>query len=70
MHLTPDEKSIIIRVRDLRRMGYCHAGVRRWAQRYELDWSDFVKNGIPIEAIEGIDDAMCQRLIAAVKHGR
>ncbi len=70
MHIAPGQISAVVRVRDLRHMGYCHAGARRWAKRHEIDWNDFVKNGIAIEMLERIDDAMCQRLVAAVKHGR
>ena len=70
MHIAPEHVSVMVRVRDLRHMGYCHAGARRWAKRYEIDWNDFVKNGIAIDTLERIDDAMCQRLVAAVKHGR
>ena len=70
MHLAPEHVSVMVRVRDLRHMGYCHAGARRWAKRHAIDWNDFVKNGIAIEMLERIDDAMCKRLVAAVKHGR
>ncbi len=54
---------------DIRRMRYCHAGVRRWCAARGIDWADFVKNGVPVSRIEGIDDAMCKRLIKAVRHG-
>ena len=54
---------------DIRRMRYCHGGVRRWAAARGIDWNDFVKNGIEAARLEGIDDAMCRRLLKAVRHG-
>lgn len=37
---------MIIRRTDLRKIGYCRGGSQKFAQRYGLDWVDFIKNGI------------------------
>lgn len=43
---------------DFRAVGYCNKGLRPVAERHGIDWSDFVKNGIDIERLKHIDDAM------------
>lgn len=63
---------ILIWPADLSSLGYCHRGARAWFARHGLDWADFVRNGIDIDKIEAIDDAMAARLAAFVRarHGQ
>lgn len=35
-----------VTVEDTRKLGYCASGLRIFFKRYELDYSDFVFNGI------------------------
>lgn len=51
--------------------GYCTKGLRLFAQKHNLDWSDFIKNGIDSSKIAELDDALAQAVIAeAEKDGR
>lgn len=40
---------IIVRMEHCRSLRYCVPGVRRLFRRYELDFGDFLKNGIEAE---------------------
>ena len=44
--------------------GYCSRGMRQFAASHDLDWEDFVKNGIDSKVLEQIDDVMVKRVIA------
>lgn len=46
---------------------YCARGSRAFFKRHGLEWSDFVRNGIPATDFERIGDAMALR---AVDHAR
>lgn len=61
---------ILVWPSDLGSLGYCHRGARAWFARHELDWSDFVQNGVDIEILDSIDDAMAARLTAFVRGQR
>ena len=51
--------------------GYCSRGMRMFAKRHELDWEEFVNNGLPVEAFAHIDDDMLKAVIAeAEKDGQ
>lgn len=43
--------------------GYCSRGMRLFAVRHNLDWEDFLLNGIDIEVIRAIDDEMARAVI-------
>lgn len=50
-----------------RRPGFCRSGCRRWFADHNLDWADFVANGIDSERLEAIGDAFA---LATVKWAR
>ena len=51
--------------------GYCSRGMRDFAERYGLDWEDFLRNGIDAEILRAIDDHMVKAVIAeAEKDGQ
>lgn len=62
---------IRVTVDDLRECGYCANGSRRMATQLDMNWSDFLKNGIDLSELESIDDAMIQVVVNNVKrkHG-
>ena len=63
---------LIVTTTHMHEIGYCARGGRRWAERYGLDWSEFVKNGLPVEAFEATGDAMGLRIAQYVReqHGQ
>jgi hypothetical protein len=38
--------------------GFCRKGTRAFFEAKNLDWNDFVKNGIDVEILEATGDAM------------
>lgn len=58
-----------VRMVDLREAKMCARGAREIARRHNLSWSDFVRDGIEIETLERIDDAMVRRA-CGVARGR
>lgn len=60
---------MIITMRHVRQAKICSRGARQLAERQGLDWSRFLKVGVPSEELEQIDDAMVKRLLE-VAHGK
>jgi len=40
----------------MRALGYCAPAGRAWFAQHDLDWRDFLKNGLPVETAEQIGD--------------
>lgn len=51
-----------IYIRHIRQEKLCAGGTRDWFKRYGFDWSDFLENGISVEAFEGTGDAFAIRI--------
>lgn len=49
------------------RVGLCVSGQRRWFARHGLDFRAFVKDGLPEEAFEGIEDDNLRRVLEAAR---
>lgn len=45
----------IVRIEDCKKLGFCNHGLREMAQRNNLDWYDFLENGISAERLLAID---------------
>ena len=59
----------MIYLSDLRKLGYCAKGTKAFFESHELDWKNFVKNGIEEEKLKATNDAMAIKL-AEVNNGR
>lgn len=61
------ESDIIISITDVRRV-ICVQGARAWAREQNIDFRDFIRNGLPASELYGRgDDAMVQRVLEAKK---
>ncbi len=50
--------------------GYCSRGMRLFAQKHNLDFNDFIKNGVDAEVLLATDDEMAKRAVEeAMKDG-
>lgn len=58
-----------ITVTDVRRLGICAAGQKRWWNQHGLDFTDFLKNGILAQDLLAAGDAWAEKVVAA-KLGR
>lgn len=50
-------------MRHIRAANLCSGGARRWFASHDLDWNDFLTNGIPIEKVEILNDGIANRVI-------
>lgn len=57
---------------DLSGLRYCNQGARILCARYGFDWSTFMRDGIPLSDVEGIDDEMVRLAVvrARARHAR
>jgi hypothetical protein len=47
--------------RHIRAAKICMGGSRNFFRKHDLDWSDFVTNGIPVSTLERIGDPIALR---------
>ena len=52
---------------DMRVLNYCNRGARQFALRHNLDWSEFLVNGLDVKVLENIDDDMARAVVAQAK---
>lgn len=57
----------IVYMSHLRSLKYCSKGVRKFFIKYELDFNDFLKNGIDEETLKKTNDAMAFKAIEKAK---
>ncbi|MEM8493221.1 MAG: hypothetical protein AAF756_20580 [Pseudomonadota bacterium] len=56
-----------ITMRDVREAKMCSKGAREFFEKHGLSWPDFLENGVPVEAIEAIDDAMANKVVEVAR---
>lgn len=56
---------VIIKMEDCRTLRYCAKGVRAFFARYDLDYMDFLNNGIPASKLLSAsnNDGMAEALV-------
>lgn len=54
-------------MRHVRECKMCSRGARAWFDRHGLDWSEFLRSGLPVEALEQTGDAMALQVAAAAR---
>lgn len=57
----------IVTMRHVRQAGMCARGARAFAKKYELDWSSFLKNGIPASKLEATGDALALKVVEVAR---
>lgn len=61
--------NVIVTMRDIRAARMCSRGARAFFVRHNLDFNDFLTNGIAAEKLEATGDAMAAR-VCEVARGR
>lgn len=64
--------TIMVHMRHVRDKGdfganLCTRGARAWFDTNGLDFRDFLDNGLPIETLEALHDALADRVCAAAR---
>jgi len=54
---------MLITITDIRNAGHCVAGARTWFREYDLDFRDFLKNGIDSETLLATGDALAEQVV-------
>lgn len=61
------DEDFIVTIQDARALGYCRRGSYVFSQRYGIDWTDFVRNGVRASVLRQIDDDMVKSLLQQAK---
>lgn len=61
------EYNPIIRIDDIRLAGFCVTGARRWFSEHNLDFRDFIKNGIPAKDFIAAGDQLALTVVERKK---
>lgn len=51
-------------VNDVRAAGFCARGMKAWFDGHGLDFRAFLKDGMAVEDVAALNDAMAERVIA------
>lgn len=62
-------KPVTVTMSDVRKCCMCSRGARVFFDHHNLDWSKFLKEGLPVEEIEATGDVMALK-VAEVARGR
>ena len=61
------DDQVIARVKHIRAAGLCSKGSRAWFLKHRLDWPAFLRDGIPAETLEEINDPMGNAVARAAR---
>ena len=61
---------MIITMRHIRKAKMCSKGGRAFAKKHNVDWEDFLKNGVDSKDFEDMDDAMVQKVLEIARVGK
>lgn len=58
---------IKVTMRHIRQCKMCSRGTRAFFTKHGLDWSEFLRTGVPVEALEQTGDAMALQVAATAR---
>lgn len=61
----PDLNALTVTITDVRLAGNCVAGARRWFEGHGLDFSEFIKSGLPAQVLLDTEDGLANSVVAA-----
>ena len=61
---------VVVRMIHVRQAKMCSHGAREFFKRHNLDWQDFLKNGISAEKLIQLNDAMANQVVKVAQNGR
>lgn len=63
--MTDDQ--LIVTMKDIRAAKMCSGGPRDFFKRHDLDWNDFLTNGIPASKLLATGDAMAAQVVEVAR---
>lgn len=70
MSTYPTLPIIKIYMRDARHVKVCSGGSREFFKRHNLDWNDFLKNGIDSDKLEATGNEIVINVVKEARNGR
>lgn len=69
--MTEVTSGVMLRLTHIRKARLCSKGTRVWFKHHGLDWSRFLKEGLPVEVFEATGDKLALDVaeIARKDHG-
>ena len=59
--------TVIVTVRDMRACKICSRGARKFCKRHNINWTNFITNGIPEEVLIATGNAMAMQMVEAAR---
>ena len=59
------DRNTLCTMRHTRGLGYCNKGVREWLKGYGIDWTTFVRVGVPAHLLLDTQDEMAIKVAEA-----
>lgn len=56
-----------VTISDVRATGHCVLGIRQWFENHNLNFPDFMRNGIDSETLLATNDGLARRVVALVE---
>lgn len=60
-------KEVIVEMQDIRAAKMCSRGTREFFKRHGMDWSKFIKEGLPSSEFERTGDAMALQVVEVAR---
>jgi hypothetical protein len=54
-------------LRDVRAAKICHRGARDWCAVHNINWSDLLGDGVPVQVLLDTRDPLAERVIVAAR---
>lgn len=68
MTTLPDD--FIVTIGDIRKAGHCVAGARAWFAAHDLDFRDFLSNGISAATLLATEDGLAEQVVSRTAERR
>ena len=67
---TEPEQDFVVTLKDVRALNHCSAGARQWFKTNNLDWMDFLKNGVPASKLLATNDVLGRKIVEATRKNK
>lgn len=64
------DSDVKVTMRHIREAGMCSKGTRAFFEAHNLDWNEFLREGIDAAKLEATGDAMAIKVAKVAKNGR
>lgn len=61
---------VLVKMRHVRQAKMCSRGARQFFERHNLDWKQFLDEGVPSDVLESTGDAMALKVVEVARNGR